>query len=113
MPRGRIVLGHGEPMLDPVLEGCGIAFLPTWLIAKALASGDLECVLSVHLVETAPIHAIWPTTRTLAPKIRFTVDELVERFSPPAWEICDVIGQPGQLRVAAPPLWTSQHLFPR
>lgn len=89
-PRGRIVLGHGEPMLDAVLGGCGIAFLPTWLIAEALASGRLERVLSLDLVETAPIHAIWPTTRTLAPKIRFTVDELVDRFSPPAWESTDL-----------------------
>jgi DNA-binding transcriptional LysR family regulator len=90
-PRGRIVLGHGEPMLDAVLGSCGIAFLPTWLVAEALADGSLQPVLSPDIVETAPIHAIWPSTRTLAPKIRFTVDELVDRFSPPKWERTDFV----------------------
>jgi DNA-binding transcriptional LysR family regulator len=84
-------------MLDAVLGGCGIAFLPTWLTAEALASGRLERILSPDLVETAPIHAIWPTTRTLAPKIRFTVDELVKHFSPPKWECAD----PGGSRPSA------------
>ena len=86
VPRGRIVLGHGEPMLDAVLGGHGIAFLPSWLVAEALAGGLLERVLASELVDTAPIHAIWPATRTLAPKIRSVVDELVARFSPPPWE---------------------------
>jgi DNA-binding transcriptional LysR family regulator len=85
-PRGRIVLGHGEPMLDAAVGGHGIAFLPTWLVTDALASGRLERVLATELVDIAPIHAIWPATRTLAPKIRFVVDELVARFSPPPWD---------------------------
>jgi DNA-binding transcriptional LysR family regulator len=58
-PRGRIVLGHGGPMLDAALAGCGITYLPTWLVANELASGRLECLLSHDLVETTPIHAIW------------------------------------------------------
>ena len=85
-PRGRIVLGHGEPMLDAALAGCGVTYLPTWLMANDLASGQLECLLPHDFAETAPIHAIWPATRALAPKIRIVVDELVRRFSPPSWE---------------------------
>jgi DNA-binding transcriptional LysR family regulator len=85
-PRGRIILGHGEPMLDAALAGCGVTYLPTWLIANELVSGQLERLLSHDLAETASIHAIWPATRTLAPKIRIVVDELVRRFSPPSWE---------------------------
>jgi len=85
-PRGRIVLGHGEPILDAAFAGCGFAYLPTWIIANELASGRLERLLSSDSVETGPVHAIWPATRTLAPKIRIVVDELVRRFSPPLWE---------------------------
>jgi DNA-binding transcriptional LysR family regulator len=69
-------------MLDAALKGCGISYLPTWLTADELASGRLERVLSPDVVEGAPIHAIWPATRMLAPKIRFVVDELVQQFSP-------------------------------
>lgn len=86
-PQGRIILGHGEPLLDAALAGCGIAYLPTWLVADELAKGRLERLLSPDLVETGPIHAIWPATRTLAPKIRIVVDELIRRFSSPSWEL--------------------------
>ena len=86
VPKARLVLGHGEPMLDAALAGCGIAFLPTWLAADCLKSGELEMVLSDCLVENVAVHAIWPVTRNLAPKIRVVVDALVERFSSPPWD---------------------------
>lgn len=86
LPRARLVLGHGEPMLDAALAGCGIVFLPTWLAADSLKRGELETVLSNCLVEDIVVHAIWPVTRTLAPKVRVVVDALVEHFSSPSWD---------------------------
>jgi DNA-binding transcriptional LysR family regulator len=85
-PHGRIILGHGEPMLDAVLAGCGIASLPTWLTADHIRKGELEMILSDCLVETGPVHALWPKTRNLAPKVRVVVDELVSRFASPVWD---------------------------
>jgi DNA-binding transcriptional LysR family regulator len=88
-PRGRLVLGHGEAMLDAALAGHGLTYLPTWLMAAHLQRGELEMVLSDTLVEDVVIHALWPKTRDLAPKIRMVVDELVRRFSPsPPWDAC-------------------------
>jgi DNA-binding transcriptional LysR family regulator len=86
VPRGQLILGHGEPILDAVLAGCGISFLPTWLAADAIRQGALETVLSDCLVENLTAHAVWPMTRNLAPKIRVVVDTLVERFKSPAWD---------------------------
>ncbi|RUX73402.1 LysR substrate-binding domain-containing protein, partial [Mesorhizobium sp. M7A.F.Ca.CA.004.08.2.1] len=86
MPKARLVLGHGEPMLDAALAGCGIAFLPTWLAADSLKSCDLEMVLSDCLVENIVVHAVWPVTRALTPKVRVVVDALVEHFSAPPWD---------------------------
>ncbi len=86
LPKARLVLGHGEPMLDAALAGCGIVFLPTWLAADSLKRGELETVLSNCLVEDIVVHAIWPVTRTLAPKVRVVVDALVEHFSSPSWD---------------------------
>ena len=86
VPKARLVLGHGEPMLDAALAGCGIAFLPTWLAAENLKRGDLEMVLSDCLVENIVVHAVWPVTRALAPKVRVVVDALIEHFSAPSWD---------------------------
>ncbi|SIT56643.1 putative transcriptional regulator [Mesorhizobium prunaredense] len=86
VPRPRLVLGHGEPMLDAALAGCGIVFLPTWLVADSLKSGELETVLSDCLVEDIVVHAIWPVTRSLTPKVRVVVDALIEHFSSPPWD---------------------------
>ncbi|RWP03471.1 MAG: LysR family transcriptional regulator [Mesorhizobium sp.] len=86
VPRARLVLGHGEPMLDAALAGCGIVFLPTWLAADSLKSGGLETVLSDCLVEDIVVHAVWPVTRSLTPKVRVVVDALIEHFSSPTWD---------------------------
>ncbi|MDX8495429.1 LysR substrate-binding domain-containing protein [Mesorhizobium sp. VK22B] len=86
VPKARLVLGHGEPMLDAALAGCGIAFLPTWLAAESLARGELEIVLSDCLVENIVVHAVWPVTRALTPKARVVIDALVEHFSTPPWD---------------------------
>ncbi|RWD59860.1 MAG: LysR family transcriptional regulator [Mesorhizobium sp.] len=86
VPKARLVLGHGEPMLDAALAGCGITFLPTWLAAESLRRGELEMVLSDCLVENIVVHAIWPVTRALTPKVRVVVDALVDHFSAPPWD---------------------------
>lgn len=85
-PRARLVLDNGEPMLAAALAGCGITFLPTWLAADSLKSGALEMVLSDRLVENIAVHAVWPVTRALTPKVRVVVDALVEHFSAPPWD---------------------------
>jgi len=69
-----------------VLAGCGISFLPTWLVADALRQGALEIVLPDCRMENMVAHAVWPMTRSLAPKIRVVVDTLVERLKSPPWD---------------------------
>lgn len=87
MPAGRLIIGHGEAILDAALAGHGLAYLPTWLMGEELKRGALEMVLSESAVEEFDVYALWPRTRDLAPKIRVVVDELVSRFSPvPPWD---------------------------
>ena len=80
MPAGRLIMGHGEAVLDAALAGHGLAYLPTWLIGEELKQGALEMVLSESAVEEFDVYALWPRTRDLAPKIRVVVDELLRRF---------------------------------
>jgi DNA-binding transcriptional LysR family regulator len=85
-PRSRLILGHGEPILDAVLAGAGIAYLPTWAIAESLERRALEPVWPDKLVGNVPVHALWPKARATAPKIRVVVDALLERLSPAPWD---------------------------
>jgi DNA-binding transcriptional LysR family regulator len=73
-------------MLDAALAGCGIAFLPTWLAGQSLRRGALEMVLSDYQVEHIVVHAVWPVTRALTPKVRVVIDALVGHFSAPIWD---------------------------
>lgn len=86
VPKARLVLGHGEPMLDAALAGCGIAFLPTWLAGQSLRRGALEMVLPDYMVEHIVVHAVWPVTRALTPKVRVVIDALVGHFAAPLWD---------------------------
>jgi DNA-binding transcriptional LysR family regulator len=86
-PPGRLILGHGEAVLDAALAGQGLAYLPTWLMGEHLKRGALEMVLRDAAVEDIAVYALWPKSRSLAPKIRVAVDELVSRFAPePPWD---------------------------
>jgi DNA-binding transcriptional LysR family regulator len=70
-------LGDGETMLQAVLDGCGIAQFPTWLVHEHLRSGDLVTVLDEYAGATMPIHVIWPQTRYIQPKVRIVVDAML------------------------------------
>ncbi|MBN6149276.1 LysR family transcriptional regulator [Xanthomonas sp. AmX2] len=85
--KGRHAISDGDALRAAVLDGLGIGQLPTWLVADALSNGTLIAVLGPQGVKGSPIHALWPTTRNLAPKVRVAVDELVRSFAPMApWD---------------------------
>jgi DNA-binding transcriptional LysR family regulator len=71
-------LGDGEMILEATLAGCGLAQLPTWLVAEYLESGDLVTVLDECAGARMPINVIWPHTRHIQPKVRIIVDELIK-----------------------------------
>lgn len=85
--KGRHTISDGDALRAAVLDGLGIAQFPSWLVADELRNGTLQTVLAPQGVGGSPIHALWPATRDLAPKIRATVDELLLAFTPVApWE---------------------------
>ncbi|WP_315769622.1 MULTISPECIES: LysR family transcriptional regulator [unclassified Bradyrhizobium] len=84
---GRLSFNHSDAICDAALAGQGIALLSTWLIADHLRDGRLVHVLPEIATRGFPIHALWPHTRQMSPKVRVVVDELVERFLPePPWD---------------------------
>ncbi|WP_315810810.1 LysR family transcriptional regulator [Bradyrhizobium sp. SZCCHNR3107] len=84
---GRLSFNHSDAICDAALAGQGIALLSTWLIADHLRDGRLAQVLPEVTTRGFPIHALWPQTRQMSPKVRVVVDELVNRFLPePPWD---------------------------
>jgi DNA-binding transcriptional LysR family regulator len=87
---GRLQTNNTEALLALVLDGVGIAVLPTWLVGNDIAEGRLEAVFSDYDVSPTAldtnIYAVFPYNRHLSPKVRACVDALVARFSPtPPW----------------------------
>jgi DNA-binding transcriptional LysR family regulator len=74
----RHTISHGEALRDATVNGLGLAYLSTWLAAEDLRTGRLEVLPISTPREGAPITALWPRSRDVAPKIRIVVDALVE-----------------------------------
>lgn len=74
-------LTDGDALLEACLRGAGLAQLPMWLAGQAIASGALVTVLSEISGAKMPIHVIWQKTWHMQPKVRVTVDRLIELSS--------------------------------
>ncbi|QPC42782.1 LysR family transcriptional regulator [Kaustia mangrovi] len=76
-----MIVSHGEALLDAAISGYGIAYLSTWLAGEHLKTGALVQVMPFSEFPDRAINLLWPRRRDQAPKIRFAIDALVERFS--------------------------------
>ncbi len=70
----RLRVNNVYAVRDAVLAGQGIGQLPLLLARDALAAGQLRRVLPDWSPQPAPIHAVYPSNRFLAPKVRAFID---------------------------------------
>lgn len=84
----RVESNDGEALRVAALGGLGLVLRSEWEVGADLRAGRLVAVLEGHdVVPDVGIHAVYPSRRHLAAKVRAFVDFLVERFSPvPPWE---------------------------
>ncbi len=78
----RVRCDSAEVLLAAALDGFGIAFLPAWLIADALAAGTLVRLLDTPQRFGFPLHILWPHSHYLPRKTRVVIDWLAERLPP-------------------------------
>lgn len=71
----------GEVVHGWALAGHGIARKSIWDVADDLEGGRLVRVLADYPVPAAPLHAIYPHGRHLAPRVRAFIDYLREQLS--------------------------------
>lgn len=66
-----------QGILDAAIAGFGLAWLPSWLLARYVATGQLVAVMENCFRPTQEIHVVWPKSRYLALKTRCAIDALV------------------------------------
>ncbi len=84
---GPVMSNNGDVLRVLALDGCGIALLPTFLVADDLREGRLEEVLPDQLDGDPAVWVLQPTRRHVPLAVRAFVDFLVARFAGiPPWD---------------------------
>ena len=84
---GRLRANNGEALLAAAVGGAGIAFLPTFICGDALRNGRLARVLPDWADKEGAVNVICPPGRSLLPKVRVFIDDLVARCTgTPYWD---------------------------
>ncbi|WP_137919589.1 LysR family transcriptional regulator [Hydrogenophaga sp. 2FB] len=80
--RARIVANNGEAMVQAVLNGLGLAVLPTFLVGGLLKSGALVPLALEGLRPTMdPVNAVYTQSRNLSSKVRAIIDVLAAAWA--------------------------------
>ncbi|HLV67357.1 MAG TPA: LysR family transcriptional regulator [Polyangiaceae bacterium] len=85
--RPRMVVNDFDFLVEAALGGVGIALLPVFRCVDAIRQKRLSRVLPDWCSTDIPVHAVYPSTRQLSPKVKAFLEHLVERFTPPPWEL--------------------------
>lgn len=71
-------ISDGEAMVDATLAGMGLCQMPLVLFRQHIAARKLVTVLDGYTSHSIDVHALWPRTAHLRPKVRHLVDRLLE-----------------------------------
>lgn len=82
---GRLSLNNGEAIRDMAIAGLGLAMLPGFIVAAALADGRLERILAAHPTKALPIVAVWPPVNPMPAKLRRFIDHVAAELRDPPW----------------------------
>jgi DNA-binding transcriptional LysR family regulator len=83
--RPRLVTNNGDTCLAATLDAGGIQLQPTFLVARALASGQLVEVLTDYRSIELGIYAVYPTRKFVLPKVRALLEFLSARLAGADW----------------------------
>jgi DNA-binding transcriptional LysR family regulator len=78
--QARLVTGDFAVLLESARRGLGVALLPEFVCAPAIAAGELEVVLPGWSAPEGTMHFVYPSRRGMLPGVRALVDFLAERL---------------------------------
>ncbi|MCY1299546.1 LysR substrate binding domain protein [compost metagenome] len=86
--RGRLRTDSGHHLLAAACGGLGLAILPAFLAAQAIAAGELCIVLPGYQPSGGQISAVYRRSHPASPKIHALADFLAAQIGqPPVWEL--------------------------
>lgn len=74
--RTALTCNNIEALIGAASQGVGLAYLPDFIVADAVARGELRPVLQPYLLTSSKFWVLWPSSRHLSPKLRVFVDFL-------------------------------------
>jgi DNA-binding transcriptional LysR family regulator len=73
-----LLVSTAEALRAAAVAGVGLVPVPDWIVADALAAGQLTRVLTGYETPSSGIYAVYPTNRLLTPVIRVFVEHIVD-----------------------------------
>jgi DNA-binding transcriptional LysR family regulator len=86
---GNLEANDGESLRQAAIVGQGLAYLPSFMVAAELKSGQLFPVLTKFLPAESHIDAFYPHRRHLSAKVRRFIDLVAENFRDANWTAVD------------------------
>lgn len=87
----RLIVNDFELLRDAAVAGLGIAMLPVSGCIDDIRAQRLQRILRDWDAPETPLHAVYPSSRHLSPKVKAFLDHLQERMTPPPsappWEL--------------------------
>lgn len=78
---GRVRVNSLEALRRAALEGIGIAYLPSWMVAGQLRSGVLQALLKDHAGPLTPINAVYSADRLLPQRATAFIEFIAAVFA--------------------------------
>lgn len=77
---GRFSTDSSDATRAAVLAGLGLVTLSVWVMRDDISDGRLVPVLPAWRCAPVPLHAIYPSRRNLAPRLRVVLDFLIDQL---------------------------------
>jgi DNA-binding transcriptional LysR family regulator len=75
--RPSLIVNTADSLRAAAIAGLGLTPVPDWLVADALASGQVTRVLTDFETPSSAIYAVYPTNRLITPVVREFVEHVV------------------------------------
>jgi DNA-binding transcriptional LysR family regulator len=78
--RERLTCTTVDAVTHALLQGQGIAFLPSFIVRDELEDGRVLTILDDYIDQTVTFSMLWPASRYASPKLRVFIDYVVENM---------------------------------